>query len=186
MSLLAIPTPSLPSVPSSTLLAWHIRELRGWGISCAEPEALASGVVEWVDLGQRIDLASMTKAPVKRVLFLGQTLDGVVFGFFANCPLSGAVRGRDPTLKSAIFVLEHPTGGQRKWQLQSPNCEIDASDEFLQFGTGLSLHSGGTLCIECAPEFGMTQEDASFISLEPAGDDGLSISVVRRWELWGV
>jgi hypothetical protein len=123
MSLATIPTPSEPLVPASTLLAWHLRALRSWEIPCEGPKALAHGQVVWADPEPRIDLCSWLMASAKPVLVLAQTVpDGVVFGFFANCPLSGEGRGRDPALKSAIFVLEHPTGEQRKWQVQVPNC----------------------------------------------------------------
>jgi hypothetical protein len=114
MSLVAIPTPSLRSVSASSLLAWHVRVLRSWEIPCDEPKALTNGRVVWADPGPRIDFGSWMKAVAQRVLFLGQTLDGVVLGFFANCPLSGEDEGEDQALKSAIFVLEHPTGEQRK------------------------------------------------------------------------
>jgi hypothetical protein len=97
----------------------------------------------------------------------------VVFVFFANCPLSGAVRRRDPTLQSAIFVLEHATGEQRKWQLQDPNYCVAVWNEYMAFGTGLSVCDLGYLWSRSAPEFGMTDADASFISLKRIGTGGL-------------
>jgi hypothetical protein len=42
LSLVVIPTPSLPSVPVPTLLAWHIDALRSWDAPCDAPEGLAS------------------------------------------------------------------------------------------------------------------------------------------------
>jgi hypothetical protein len=90
-SLATIPTPSLPSVPASTLLAWHVRVLRSWEIPCDEPNALTNGRVVWADPEPRIDSCSWMRASAEGMLFLGQTLDGVVFGFFANCPPSGKV-----------------------------------------------------------------------------------------------
>jgi hypothetical protein len=186
MSLAAIPTPSLPSVPASTLLAWHVVLLRSWEIPCDEPRAFANGRVVWADPEPRIDLCSWMKASAKRVLFLTQTLDGVVFGFFANCPLSGEVAAEDPALKSAIFVLEHPTGEQRKWQVQVPNYDVILSEEGLELGAGLCIDTDGCLDICPAPEFGMTEVDSSFITLRPADDDGWSSIQILRWELWSV
>jgi hypothetical protein len=120
VSLAAIPTPSHPSVPASTLLAWHFHALRRWGIPFDKPKALAGGQAEWADPAPRIDLSSLKRVRAKRMLFLGQTLGGEVFGAFANRPLSRHVRGRDPALTSAIFVLEHPTGEQRRWHCAEP------------------------------------------------------------------
>jgi hypothetical protein len=129
----------------------------------------------------------LTGAPPKRVLFLAQTVDGVVFGFFANCPLSGEGGGRDPALKSALFVLDHPTFEQRKWQLQNPNYRARAfADKCVCFGTGLMVTANGGLMIAPAPEFGMTEVDASFVSLRPASKDGRSFGRIVRWELWSV
>jgi hypothetical protein len=84
-------------------------------------------------------------------------------------------------LKSAIFVFEHPTGEQRKWQLQNPNCEIDVNDEFLWFGEGLLIGTDWKRA-----DFGMTELDAGFISLQPAGNDGWSAARMLRMEPWGV
>jgi hypothetical protein len=128
----------------------------------------------------------LTKVPASHVLFLGQTHDGVVFGFHANCPLSGDVRRRDPALKSAIFVLEHPTGEQRKWQLQDANYDVSLSEEFLDVGVGFSVDSLGWLYCGQAPEFGMMEEDASFISVRPAGHEEWLLAQIDRWELWSV
>jgi hypothetical protein len=187
MSLVATPTPSLPSVPASTLLAWHVRVLRSWEIPCDEPKALANGRVVFADPKPRIDFRSWMKASAKRVLFLAQTLDGVVFGFFANSPISAAVGERDPALKSAVFVLEHPTGEQRKWQLRNPDYRIDVTKEALWFGTGLLVHAVGVVVFtRPAPEFGMTEVDANFVSLRPADNDGQSVALIDRWELWSV
>jgi hypothetical protein len=186
MSLAIIPTPSLPSVSASTLLAWHVRAVRSWDIPCDEPKAMANGRVVWTDLAPRIDIASWADVPAERVLFLAQTLDGVVFGFFANCPLSGAVQGWDPALKSAIFVLEHPTDEQRKWQLQNRYYGVAVSEGVMCFGTGLLVDAVGFLHSGRSPEFGMTEVDASCLSLEPAGDDGWSSAQIGRWELWSV
>jgi hypothetical protein len=92
--------------------------------------ALANGHVDWGEPAPRIEFASLTRA-IAPVLLVAQVEGGVVVGFLAKCPLLGAVRGRDPALKSAIFVLEHPTREQRKWQLQSPICEAAVNDRFL-------------------------------------------------------
>jgi hypothetical protein len=186
MSLATIRTPSLPSVSASTLLAWHVGALRSWDIPCDEPKALANGRVVWTDLAPRIDIASWAEVPAQRVMFLAQTLDGVVFGFFANCPLSGAVQGRDPALMSAIFVLEHPTDEQRKWQLQNPNYDVAVSSWSLRFGRGMEIHRVGAVLTKPAPEFGMAWTDAIFVSLQPAGDGGWSSAQIGRWELWSV
>jgi hypothetical protein len=188
MSLVAAPAPALPSVPVSTLLAWHVRALRSWDIPCDAPEALASGRVEKADPGPRIDFSSMTKTPAGRVLFIGQAgqYDGIVFGFFANCPLAGAVRGRDPALKSVIFVLEHPTGEQRKWQLRDPDYDITMREGCLWYGDGFCVHPFGFLRSGPAPEFGMTEVEASFVTLKPADSDGWSLAQTDRWELWSV
>jgi hypothetical protein len=186
VSLAAIPMPSLPSVPASTLLAWQLGALRSWDIPCDAPKALAHGEVDWGEAAPRIDFSSLAKALAKRVLFLTQTQGGVVFGFFANCPLSGAVRGSDPAPNSAIFVLEHPTGEQRRWQLQEPNCEITVNEEFLWFGAGLLVHAVGCLFNGRAPEFGMTEVDAGFVSLKWAWHEGRFMSRILRWEVWSV
>jgi hypothetical protein len=186
MSLVVTPTPSLPSVPASTLLAWHLRVLRSWDIPCDAPEALANGQVEWTNPAPRIDLALMTKMPVERALLLAQAWGGVVFGAFANCPLCRGVPGRDPEMKSAIFVLEHPTGEQRKWHLQNGNYEVMASEDDLWFGTGFCIDNAGFLHSGRAPEFGMTEVDASFICLEGADDDGWAATQIDHWELWSV
>jgi hypothetical protein len=113
MSLAASPAPFVPSAPASTLLAWHVRALRSWDIPCDAPEALVSGRIESAGPAPGVDLLAMIKGSAQRVLFLGQAgqADGVVFGLFANCPLSGDARGRDPALKSAFLALEHPHGG---------------------------------------------------------------------------
>jgi hypothetical protein len=140
----------------------------------------------WVDPEPRIDFCSWIKASAKRVLVLGQTLDGVVFGFFVNCPLSGDLGLEDTALESAIFILEHPTGEQRKWQVQDPSYDVMLSKDGLDLGAGLCINTSGWLCIGHAPEFGMTEEDASLISLKPADDDGRSCAVIVRWELWSV
>jgi hypothetical protein len=187
MSLVTIPTPSLPSVPASTLLAWQFRVLRSWEIPCDEPKALASGRVLWADPEPRIDFRSWMKVSAKRVLFLAQTGDGVVFGFFANCPLSGEDGGRDPALKSAILVLEHPTGEQRKWQVQVPSYDVMLREEGLgPGGAGFGINTGGYLFMGRAPEFGMTEVDASFINLKRPNDDGWPWAEILHWELWSV
>jgi hypothetical protein len=186
MHLVTIPTPSLPSVPASTLLAWHLHALRSWAIPCDQWEALTSGRVEWADPAPRIDLSPLVRTPVERALFIGQTLGGVVFGTFANSPLSREFEGRDPALRSAIFVLEHPTGLQRKWQLQNPDYVIAVIDGCLRFGTGFCVHASGWLYSRGAPEFGMTEEEASVISLRQAGHDGWSFAQIDHWELWRV
>jgi hypothetical protein len=178
--------PSFRSVPASTLLAWHVRELRNWDIPCDTPGALAMGQVVWVDPAPRIDLLSLTTGPAKRVLFLGQTLDGVVFGTFTNCPLSGGVQRMDRALKSAIFVLEHPTGQQRKWRLQNPHCAIGVTERFLCVGAGFCVGAVGFLYVGRAREFGMTEVDASFIGLAPAVRGVWSAAQNDRWELWSV
>jgi hypothetical protein len=133
-----------------------------------------------------MDVSSFTRAPAERVLFLGQVQGGVVFGTFANCPLSRDVTGRDPALRSAIFVLEHPTGVQRKWQLQDPNYTVTMSERFLWFGAGFCVDFWGYLHCGCALEFGMREADASFISLKPSGNGGWSLTQIIRWELWSV
>jgi hypothetical protein len=185
-SLVIMPTPSLPSVPASTLLAWHVRALRGWDIPCDAPEALANEQVVWAATAPRIDFSLLTKEPAKRVLLVGQTLNGVVFGFFANNPLVGAIRRRDPALKSTIFVLEHPTEEQRKWQLQDPNYDVLVNERWLRFGAGFCVDAVGCLHIGRAPEFGMTELDASFICLKPTGQSEWSHTEVICWELWSV
>jgi hypothetical protein len=187
MSLVTIPTPSLPSVPGSALLAWHIRALRRWDIPCDEPEALATGRVEWSEATPRIDVCALDWTPAKRVLFLVQAgHEGVVFGFFANCPFSGEMGGRDPALKSAIYMLEHPTGEQRKWQLQNPNYAITVTERRLLFGAGFWVSANGWLYSGRAPEFGLTEVDASFICLRPTDNRGWSRTQIIRWELWSV
>jgi hypothetical protein len=186
MSLVVTPAPALPSVPASTLLAWHIRALRSWDLPCDEPEALAGGRIEWADPGPRIDLASWATTPATRVLFLVQTLAGAVVGVFANCPLSAGFGRRDPALKSAIFVLEHPTGKQQKWQLRDPNCAIVVTERFLRIGPGFSVDALAYLSCHRAPEFEMTDVDAGFISLRSTRRNGWSIDQILRWELWGV
>jgi hypothetical protein len=185
-SLVTIPTPSLPTVPASTFLAWHLRALGSWDIPCDEPEAIANGRVEWGDPAPRMDVSSFTKSHAKRVLFVGQKPGGVVFGAFANCPLARGVRGRDPDLRSAICVLEHPTGEQRKWQLQNPNCIITVSERFVWFGAGFCVDAFGYLHCGLAAEFGMTEADTGFVSLKPVGNDGWSLTPILRWELWSV
>jgi hypothetical protein len=185
-SLAVIPMPSLPSVSPSTLLAWHIRTLRSWNVSCDEPKALASGRVDWADPAPRIDLASMTTTPAKRVLFLAQAVGGVVVGAFANCPLSRDVRGRDPALRSAVFVLEHPAGEQRKWQLQDADYEVTVSREDLSFGAGFGVDVFGYLDIGSAREFDMTEVDASFICLRLADKHGWCYTQIICWELLSV
>jgi hypothetical protein len=186
MSLVATPAQSLPSVQASTLLAWHLCALRDWDIPCGDPEALAFGRVEWADPEPRVDISLLTMASASRVLFLGQTQDGVVFGFFANCPLSGDVRQMDPALQSAIFVLEHPTGEQRKWQHRDPNHVVGEVQGFLLFGEGFWVNAGGFLLSGPAPDFGMTEVDASFITLRPPNDHGWSWAQILHWELWSV
>jgi hypothetical protein len=182
-----IPTPSLPSVPASALLAWHLCTLRDWQITCDGAKALANGRVVWADPEPRIDFCSWMKASAKRVLFLAQTRsDGVVFGFFANCPLSGEGGGRDPALKSAIFVLEHPTGEQRKWQVQVPNYDVILNGQDALLGAGLYIAASGWMSMGPAPEFGMTEVDASFITPRPAVDHGWSWAQIVHWELWSV
>jgi hypothetical protein len=186
VSLVTIPTPSFPSVPASRLLAWHVGALRHWDIPCDEPEALASGRFTWANLEAQGDLSSFARATAKRVLFLAQLQGGVVLGFFANCPVSVDGGGRDPALKSAIFVLEHPTGEQRKWRLQNPNYPSRVDETFVWFGTGLFVYAVGGLLMRSAPEFGITEVDASFVSLKPAGDGGWFFARIDRWELWSV
>jgi hypothetical protein len=189
MSLVAIPTPSLPSVPASTLLAWHVRSLRSWEIPCDGPKALANGRVMWANPKPRIDSCSWMKASAKRALFLAQTLEGVVVGFFANCPLSGDAVVEDPALKSAIVVFEHPTGEQRKWQVQVPNYHVMLSEGGLELGgrgAGLCIAASGYLSTCPAPQFGVTEADASFITPRPADNHGWSWTEIRRWELWSV
>jgi hypothetical protein len=135
-------------VHASTLLAWNLRVLLRWDIPCDAPQAAASGVVVSPDPAPRIDLSSLSKTPAERVWFLGLTLEGVVFGLFAHCPLSGDIRQRrDPALKSAMIVLEHPTSEQRKWQLQDPNCEVTVNEGPLGFGVGFCVNAAGYLCI---------------------------------------
>jgi hypothetical protein len=168
------------------LLAWHVGALRSWEIPCDEPKALANGRVVFDDPEPRIDFSSWMKASAKRVLLIGQTFDGVVFGFFANCPLSGEGGGRDPALKSAIFVLEHPTGEQRKWQAQVPDYDVMLSEEGLELGAGLYFDPNGQLYTGPAPEFGMTEVDASFVTLKPPNDDGWPWAQIIHWELWSV
>jgi hypothetical protein len=48
--------------------------------------------------------------------------------------------GRDPALKSAIFVLEHPTGEQREWQVRVPNYDVMLSEEALKIGAFVHSH----------------------------------------------
>jgi hypothetical protein len=184
MSLVATPTPSLPSVHTATLLAWHVGVLRDWDIPCDEPKALASRGVIWAESGPADDFSSLTKSLHKRVLFLAQLQGGVMLGLFANLPLVGRF-GRDRALKSAIFVLEHPTGEQRKWQLQKPSYRVRLDGKRVYFGKGLSVYAAGGVWIRSAPEFGM-REDASFISLKPADGGGWSFACIDRWELWSV
>jgi hypothetical protein len=185
MSLVTVPTPSIPWVPPSTLLGWHVGVLRSWDIPCDELAALGNGRIEWIWSGPRKDFSSLVSSPVERVLFLAQTFDGVAFGFFANGPLSGPV-GRDPALKSVIFVLEHPTGEQRKWQLQNPLYGVTMGEEYLLFATGLWIESCGLLLGGCAPQFGMTEVDASFITMMPPGQGGFSSARMSRWEVWSL
>jgi hypothetical protein len=186
VSTVTIPTPSLPSVPASTFLAWHVRELRDWDIPCDEPKSLASGGTLWGGSLPGSDFSSLMRAPPERVLFLGQTPEGVVFGGFANCRLSRVVRVEDPSLRSAIFVLEHPTGRQRKWQLRNPSYDATVDEECMWLGVGLLICAVGGLLIGSAPEFGMTEVDASFVSLKPCASDGWSLAGIDRWELWSV
>jgi hypothetical protein len=184
----SIPTSQLSSVRSSTLLVWHVRRLRRWGIPCDKPEALASEGIEWGDPEPRIDLASLTKdsADGGRVLFLGQTQAGVVVGAFANRPLSRDVQEGDPALKSAIFVLEHPAGEQRKWQATDPTHAVPVGEKFFWFASGLCVGALGYLYARAAPEFRITAVDASFITMKQGGKDGWSMTQILRWELWSV
>jgi hypothetical protein len=89
-------------------------------------------------------------------------------------------------LKSAIFVLEHPTGEQRKWQLQNQDYPAIVDKECVYFGTGLEIYGAGWLFTRPAPEFGMTEGDASFITQDQPDDHGLSLTQIIRWELWSV
>jgi hypothetical protein len=84
----------------------------------------------------------LAKALHERSLLLAQLQGGVVLGIFANCPLSDPVAS-DPALKSAIFVLEHPTGEQRKWQAQVPNYDVMLNEEGLELGAGLCVDTSG-------------------------------------------
>jgi hypothetical protein len=70
--------------------------------------------------------------------------------------------------------------------LQDPNCEVAVSEEFMRFGTGLVVGAVEYLFTRPAPEFGMTEEDASFVSLKPADGGGWSFACLDRWELWSV
>jgi hypothetical protein len=108
----------------------------------------------------------------EHVLFLGQTLEGVVFGSFANSSLSGDVQRSGPALRSAIFVVEHPTGGQRNWQPQDANYAITVCKKDLWVGTGFCVDASGFVLAGRAPEFGMGEVDASFITLRPAMNGG--------------
>jgi hypothetical protein len=185
MSFVTTPTPSLPSVPVSTLFAWHVGTLRSWVVPCDRPEADASGLFEWADPTPRIDLVSLTRVLAKRVLFLGQTQSGVLFGFFAYCEPSSFLWRSDPDLKSSIFVLEHPTGEQRKWRVRIP-CAFGLNEEFLWFGPGFGVDASGHLHCGPTPEFGMTEGDVSFLCLDRPIRDGWSRTQVDRWELWVV
>jgi hypothetical protein len=99
----------------------------------------------------------MTTATPNGVLLLGQGQGGVVFGAFANCPLIHGVSGKGRTLNSTIFVLEHPTGEQRKWELRNIYYTIRLNERFLWFGTGLGVSAIGFLHTGSAPEFGRTE-----------------------------
>jgi hypothetical protein len=60
------------------------------------------------------------------------------------------------------------------------------SEGILVLGAGLCTDSGGWLYIGPAPEFGMTEVEASFITLRPADDHGRSWTQILYWELWSV
>jgi hypothetical protein len=121
-------------------------------------------------------------------VFLGQTeqQDGVVFGLFANCPLLGGVRRVDPDVQSAVFVLEHPTEEQRKWQLQNPNYDLTVRGAFLWFRADFCVHVAGFMHARDAPESGMSTVYTRFMSLKPPGPSGWSLAQIERWELWRV
>jgi hypothetical protein len=119
-------------------------------------------------------------------LLLGQALGEIVFGAFANCPLARDVGGGDPALKSSVFILEHPTGEQRKWQLQNANYEVTVREGFWWFGTGFCVGAFGDMGSRCAPEFGRTEDDARFICLDPIDEHGWASTQIISWELWSV
>jgi hypothetical protein len=185
MRFATIPTLSLPSVPVSTMFAWHVGTLRSWIALCDRPEAFASGRIEWADPAPRSDLASLSRVLTKRVLFLGQTQSGVVFGFFAYREPSSFLWRNDPDWKSSIFVLEHPTGEQRRWRIRTPGA-VGLNEMYLWFGSGFGVDACGHLQCGPTPEFGMTEGDVSFLCLDRPIRDGWSYTQVDRWELWVV
>jgi hypothetical protein len=85
-----------------------------------------------------------------------------------------------------LFVLEHPTGERRKWGLQDADYELTVSGDDLSFGAGFSVDVFGYLDIGPAPEFKMTEVDASFICLRLAGKHGWCYTQIISWELWSV
>jgi hypothetical protein len=180
------PVPVLTSVPTSTFLAWHVATLRGWGVAIEKPELKAMSDVNWGAPTPRIDLSELLKVE-RRLLLLLQTSEGVLCGAFANCEISWGPWVSDSDLKTCFFVLEHPTGQQRKWQLQIAQLAFRLDPPRrgggVRVGSDVLLSDEGYLCCRAGRGLLLTGDDTLLVCVQDTVP-GREETQVTRWEAW--
>jgi hypothetical protein len=182
-----LPEPVPESVPASSLLAWHVGQLRECDIMCEAPGSRGSGLINSNDPRRHIDFTAFQG--VRRLLVLVETVAGVVVGGFANCELGFMCFPSDPELRTAILRLEHPEVGPQSWRLNVPFFAAGLMNWEVTFGRGMTLREPGLLLAAATRDFALMEKDAYSLAGEGReadrkGRDGWWVARVRRWEAW--
>jgi hypothetical protein len=169
---------------ASTFIAWHINRLSELGMPAVGPRLLGSGRVDWADVRPRIEFGPLRDVPGLIAIF--QTMDGVVLGAFTPCRNPGGAEVPDPTLKTTVFVLEHPSGEQRFWTIRDPANGFGLDPLCVSFGDAFAVTWSGYLLCAARPSMSFTAYDAQFMCAGGREQDGVWRAGITRWEFWGV
>jgi hypothetical protein len=178
-------TPPRSDLPPSTIVAWHIDKLTEWGIPTADPRLLDSGRILSSDPLRRIEFGLLKDAA--GLVTLVQTVEGVVLGAFTPSLNRGDAAVSDPTLRTAVFVLEHPSGEQRVWRIRDPADAFRLTADVIGFGGAVLITYMGGVCCRARPSMSLTAEDARFMSAGGRFEQRFDwLTRALRWEFWDV